>query len=214
MGRMASQEINGFEGQSLVQSSVHNFFSIGSVEGYSGTFSDALLLEIRQNEDVDFVEYDQVMKAFSPIISERVARTSATWGLQRISQRESLPVGPNATLTAKKLDYVYNANPSELGKGSNVYVLDTGIFLDHQEFNGKAVWGTTTAWFSTDADLQGHGTHCSGSIAGDKYGVAPEANLTAVKVLGDDGSGMTSWIIKGIQWVVKQNTERRIISMR
>lgn len=51
-------------------------------------------------------------------------------------------------------------------------------------------------------DGHGHGTHCAGTAAGKTYGVAKNANLIAVKVLSDNGSGLTSDIIDGLNWVI------------
>merc|ERR1711939_338978 len=48
----------------------------------------------------------------------------------------------------------------------------------------------------------GHGTHCAGSVAGITYGVAKEANVIAVRVLNDAGSGSTSGIVEGINWMM------------
>lgn len=44
------------------------------------------------------------------------------------------------------------------------------------------------------------GTHCAGTAAGHKFGVAKEANLIAVRVLNNLGTGSTSGIIEGINW--------------
>jgi cerevisin len=41
-------------------------------------------------------------------------------------------------------------------------------------------------------DGNGHGTHCAGTVAGTRWGVAKKAKVKAVKVLADDGSGSTS----------------------
>lgn len=64
------------------------------------------------------------------------------------------------------------------------------------------MWGTNTAPNSSDEDKVGHGTHVAGTIGGTKYGVAKRCTLIAVKVLGDNGSGSVSSVIKGLQWAV------------
>ena len=55
---------------------------------------------------------------------------------------------------------------------------------------------------SSDTDKKGHGTHVAGTVGGTKYGIAKKCNLIAVKVLGDNGSGATSGVIKGVEWAV------------
>lgn len=57
----------------------------------------------------------------------------------------------------------------------------------------------------SNIDGNGHGTHCAGTAGGHKYGVAKEANLVAVRVLNNLGTGSTSGIIDGINWYVINN---------
>ena len=91
------------------------------------------------------------------------------------------------------------------GNGVKVAVLDTGI-ASHPDL--EIAGGTSFIPGSTGYDdLNGHGTHCAGVVAAKHnsigvVGVAPEASLYAVKVLGDNGSGNTSWIIAGMEWCV------------
>jgi subtilisin family serine protease len=70
-----------------------------------------------------------------------------------------------------------------------------------QQFGGRAIWGNNFISGSPDTDENGHGTHCSGTIAGSTYGVSKAATLVAVKVLDASGSGTNSGVISGIQWV-------------
>ena len=115
---------------------------------------------------------------------------NAPWGLARISHRSSLSFG-----TFNK--YLYSADG---GEGVDVYVIDTGTNTEHVDFEGRAHWGKTIPANSKDADGNGHGTHCSGTIAGKKYGVAKKANVYAVKVLKSNGSGTMSDVVKGVEW--------------
>jgi cerevisin len=90
------------------------------------------------------------------------------------------------------------------GEGVDVYVVDTGINVGHVEFEGRASWGTTIPQNDIDEDGNGHGTHCAGTIASRKYGVAKAANVIAVKVLGSNGSGTMSDVVAGVLWAAEQ----------
>lgn len=74
----------------------------------------------------------------------------------------------------------------------------------HKDFEGRVSWGTTFP-SDDDSDSVGYGTHYAGTIGSKTYGVAKKANLVAVKVLNNQGSGTNSNIIKGIQCVAKKN---------
>lgn len=62
------------------------------------------------------------------------------------------------------------------------YLVDTGINYGHQDFQGRASPGYNAYPGVPFVDVNGHGTHCAGTIAGKVYGVAKRANLIAVKV--------------------------------
>ena len=89
------------------------------------------------------------------------------------------------------------------GDGVDVYVVDTGINIDHVEFEGRASWGKTIPQNDVDEDGNGHGSHCAGTIASRKYGVAKKAHVIAVKVLGSNGSGSMSDVVAGVAWAAK-----------
>jgi subtilisin len=104
------------------------------------------------------------------------------------------------------------------GSGIKVAILDTGIDNRHPDISNNFTNGVnfTTNNLNDHMDRQGHGTHVAGIIAGTNndfgiVGVAPEAELYSVKVLGDDGSGSIEGIVKGIDWAISQ--EMDIISM-
>lgn len=88
----------------------------------------------------------------------------------------------------------------------HTYVVDTGIDISHPEFEGRAEWLANFA-DSEDSDCQSHGTHCAGLIGSKTYGSCKDAKLFAVKVLDCRGSGSTSSVISGIDYVFKRHQQ-------
>ncbi|MCH8977947.1 MAG: S8 family serine peptidase [Armatimonadetes bacterium] len=94
------------------------------------------------------------------------------------------------------------------GFGVNVAILDSGIDYTHPDLDGNYAGGYDFANNDSDPkDDNGHGTHVAGTVAAEDndfgvVGVAPEANLYAVKVLGSSGGGSYSDVIAGLQWCV------------
>lgn len=129
---------------------------------------------------------------------EHETEKNAPWGLARISHRDSLSFG-----TWNK--YLYSADG---GEGVDVYVIDTGTNYKHVDFEGRAHWGKTIPSGDADEDGNGHGTHCSGTVAGKKYGVAKKAEVYAVKVLRSNGSGTMSDVVKGVEYAVQAHNEQ------
>ena len=131
-------------------------------------------------------------------------RINANWGLDRIDQ-ENLPLD--------KAPYSSYFN----GLGSNIYILDTGINKDHFEFQGNRDVRTIFSAINSEpieGDFNGHGTHVASSSAGLTVGVAPGANIYAVKVLSGGGGGSTTGVIKGIAQAVKHSRgEPSVLSM-
>ncbi|KAA8633244.1 hypothetical protein SMACR_01351 [Sordaria macrospora] len=172
--------------------------------GYSGHFDEDTIEAVRMHPDVEYIERDSVVHTMS--ISEDVdaegkcdsdIEKSAPWGLARISHRDTLSFA-----TFNK--YLYAA---EGGEGVDAYVIDTGTNTEHVDFEGRAKWGKTIPNGDADVDGNGHGTHCSGTIAGKKYGVAKKANVYAVKVLRSNGSGTMADVVAGVEWAAKSHIE-------
>jgi subtilisin family serine protease len=136
-------------------------------------------VDLRADADVQFVEVVQEY-------SVDVTQSPATWGLDRIDQA-SLPLNNSFTYT-------------RTGAGVKAYIIDTGIRLTHNEFGGRATWGTNAVGGPND-DCHGHGTHVAGTVGGSTYGVAKAVALVAVKVLNCSGSGSTTAVVNGINWV-------------
>jgi hypothetical protein len=107
-------------------------------------------------------------------------------------------------------------SPPFTGRGARIYVLDTGIYKEHNDFGTRASYGEDFVGEDDLGDGHGHGTHCASIAAGGMYGIAPEAEIVAVKVLSKFGSGSTTGVIKGVQWAVKDGRGTRqpvVISM-
>jgi len=94
--------------------------------------------------------------------------------------------------------------PTTAGTGVVVYVVDTGVYLQHTDFDGRATFGWKAEASWSDEDRNGHGTHVASTSAGKAYGVARSAAIVAVKVLGDNGSGTFAGVVGGVDWVVGQ----------
>lgn len=159
----------------------------GVLSGFAGYFLDSTVELLRKSPHVAFVEQDSIVHAL-----DIATQNGAPWGLARVSHREKLSLG-----SFNK--YLYD---SEGGEGVISYVIDTGVLDTHEEFEGRA---KLIADIPNDGALDGngHGTHCSGTIIGKTYGVAKKAHLRGVKVLGANGSGSMSDVVKGVEVATK-----------
>lgn len=101
-----------------------------------------------------------------------------------------------------RADYNY---PNQAGQGVDVYVIDTGININHVDFEGRARWGVTTVPGAPNTDDNGHGTFVAGVIGSRTFGVAKKVSLIAVKGLNREGTSTLSQILAALDWVIKQN---------
>jgi subtilisin family serine protease len=164
-----------------------------AVNGFAGTLNAGQLNALRHNPAVAYVEADGEVHA-------SVIQTGATWGLDRIDQRDR----PLSTT----FSYL------NTGAGVRAYIVDTGIRLTHTELAGRAVTGydAVTAG-GTATDCNGHGTHVAGTVGGTTYGVAKAATLVAVRVLGCNGSGTNAGVIAGVDWVANNHVKPAVANM-
>jgi len=171
----------------------------GGVPFFQVRASEAALEEVIavSNGVIEFIEPDLPVYAMEV---EAESSQAATWGLNKIGADSR----------------------SNRGSGANIYILDTGIRTSHDEFGARA---SSALDYSTGrrqechgqsdcaVDRQGHGTHCAGTAAGMTLGVAPEASVFAIKVLGDNGSGSSSWGIGSLDWVASSAMRPAVASM-
>ncbi|MBA2525230.1 MAG: S8 family peptidase [Pyrinomonadaceae bacterium] len=157
-----------------------------ALKGFSVRMSERQAAKLAADPRVEFVEEDSEVEA-------SVTQTGATWGLDRIDQR-NLPLDGN---------YTYNFT----GAGITAYIIDTGIRAAHTQFGGRVISGFTAINDGQGTnDCNGHGTHVAGTVGSSTYGVAKNVSLVAVRVLDCNGSGTNSGVIAGVDWVTSNHT--------
>lgn len=126
--------------------------------------------------------------------SKNNASKSDNWGLARISRKQN----DFKNKYPYKSDYKYKVT----GENVDVYVVDSGVD-DHPELEDRL-----THLFGNKGDDNGHGTHVATTIAGKKYGVAKDASVYNVCVLGDNGVGSPNVIIDGLEAVLEHHQDK------
>lgn len=156
-----------------------------ALKGFSVRMPEAQAARLANDPRVAFVEEDGV-------VSLVATQTNATWGLDRIDQRD-LP-----------LNSTYNFNAT--GAGVTAYIIDTGIRATHVDLAGRVISGFTAIndGLGTN-DGNGHGTHVSGTVGGTTWGVAKNVTLVAVRVLDSSGNGTNSGVIAGVDFVTSNH---------
>jgi aqualysin 1 len=165
-----------------------------AVKGFAARIPKQAIEGLSHNPNIASIEEDAVMELTD------VQTPAPSWGLDRIDQRSSTLDG----------SYAYANN----GAGVSVYIIDSGIRTTHVDFGGRAS-GAFTAINDGNGtnDCSGHGTHVAGTVGGRTYGVAKAVRLYAVRVLGCDGSGSTSGVIAGVDWVTKNHVAPAVANM-
>jgi aqualysin 1 len=160
-----------------------------ALRGFAARLSAQQIATLEADLNVAYVERDGVMAIVQ----------SLPWGINKIDADASSTKAGNGT-----------------GAISNVraYIIDTGIYA-HRDLNLVRHVNFATG---PNSDCNGHGTHVAGTVAArdntvDVVGVAPGVPLTGVKVLGCSGSGSTSGVIKGVDWVTANAQKPAVANM-
>lgn len=163
-----------------------------ALRGFAARLTAEQIRRLENDPMVSYVEADGTMIAIAQVIPYGITK-----------------VGAVASPTANAGD----------GKGAitnvNAYIIDTGIDTTHTDLN---VVNHVNFASGPNKDCNGHGTHVSGTVGAidntsDVVGVAPGINLTGVKVLGCGGSGTTSGVIKGVDWVTANAAKPAVANM-
>ncbi len=152
-------------------------------------------------ERISALRKDPRVKAVSLDQRTQIAgvQPAPPWGLDRIDQREAL------------LDDSYSYDSS--GVGATVYVVDSGVRMDHADFEGRVRSGYDFVDGDANAtDCNGHGTHVAGTVGGAKYGVAKQVEMVSLRVFDCGGSGWSTDTIAAFDWVVSHKQGPAVIN--
>lgn len=162
-----------------------------AIRGFAARLTARQIDALESDPMVDYVEADGTMTTSAQTLP---------WGIDRIDADVSSTIANNGSGAVTNV---------------NAYIIDTGIDTGHADLN---IVRHVNFAGGQNRDCNGHGTHVAGTVAAkdnaaDVVGVAPGAPLTGVKVLGCSGSGSTSGVIKGIDWVTANAVKPAIANM-
>jgi subtilisin family serine protease len=165
-----------------------------ALKGFAADIPDERINELMSDPRIEYIEPDQEVHTCTQTLD---------WGVSAIGGDSSSTVSGDGTGTVT---------------GVRIYIIDTGIQTNHPDLN--VVGGINYSGGSSNnyGDGNGHGTHVAGIAAArdnSSYtvGVAPGAPLYAVRVLGSNGSGTTSGVIAGVNWVKQQKLNNPSVPM-
>lgn len=170
-----------------------------TLSGFAAELTDDQVEELRRDPRVLAIEQD----SYIYLDSDGTSQDYATWGLDRIDQRDRL------------LDRAYAYHST--GNGVTAYILDSGIYFAHSEFGGRASLGhdfifehypeATDPTQGPGEDCMGHGTHVAGTLGGTTYGVAKDVALISVRVFDCTGRTNRSLYIAAVDWITQDAEE-------
>tara|TARA_R110002012_G_scaffold313731_3_gene525723 strand:+ start:7693 stop:8814 length:1122 start_codon:yes stop_codon:yes gene_type:complete len=173
-----------------------------AIQGFSANLPPQALARVQAaNPNIAYCEQDQIF-TIPPIRAD--AKPGSGGGVQ---PAQETPWG------------IARVNGGAAGTFATAWVIDTGIDLDHPDLNVDVVRSRSFLDRDTNPDDQnGHGTHVSGTIAAldnaiGVIGVAPGAPVVAVRVLDRRGSGTTSGVIAGVDYVAQYGRPGDVANM-
>lgn len=156
-------------------------------DGFLVKLPDIAANALKKNPNILIIEKDAPVEGFD---IQGIQSPTPSWGLDRVDQRE--PLGTTSSFGYRSA-----------GTGSTIYIVDTGVY-PHDDIKARL----STSGFSAisdgngPVDCNGHGTHVAGTAAGTQYGIAKNAKIVPVRVLGCTGFGSFSQVIAGLEWIL------------
>ncbi|WP_456476920.1 S8 family peptidase [Oceanithermus sp.] len=168
-----------------------------------------------------------ILRSLTPEQAEALARDPRVYALSPDREVQAFRGGPPSSdepegqVVPWGIDRIGATTTISKGAGVSVYVVDTGIKVGHEDLTNyvsddgyAAVTCKGSGCAAPWDDDNGHGTHVAGTVGATDndvgvIGVAPQATLHAVKVLSNTGSGSTTGIIAGIEWVIEHDNGGR-----
>lgn len=183
---------------------VRMIYNNSAFYGFAASMKSHCLDLLANMTDVKLVEpaVSVANAALVPRARAYDTRANSPWGLQRISTAAVVGGNPD------QMDYTYSYANGGLGAGSDIYIIDTGIYTEHKVFTdnrAKNIW----SFEGSGTDQDGHGTHVAGTAAGDILGVASKANVYGLKALDSEGGGLSSNVVAAIDLIVRQHDARK-----
>jgi hypothetical protein len=165
-----------------------------ALNGFAATIPERAIPALLRNPLVQSVAQDGVVRVST-------VQSDPPWNLDRIDQRD-IPLDD-------QFDY------AATGAGVNVYVIDSGIRYDHEEFGGRASLAIDVVGglASPGSDCYSHGTHVAGTIGGATYGVAKGVTLKSARVFDCAGNGTWSGVIAAVDWVTANHVKPAVANM-
>lgn len=162
-----------------------------AIRGFAARLSISQLAALEQNPLVDYIELDGDVWTTAQTLP---------WGIDRINADASSTQAGDGSGTVS---------------GVTAYIIDTGVDTGHADLN---VVGHRNFAGGQNRDCNGHGTHVAGTVGArdntsDVVGVAPGVSLYGVKVLGCNGSGSISGVVKGVDWVTANRVLPAVANM-
>ncbi|XP_022111244.1 uncharacterized protein LOC110990508 [Acanthaster planci] len=181
-------EVEDFDQLGRVQEEIEDIFSIFRAPAPKITKLEILmpvlmlkipqhiLTRVRAIEGVEYIHEDSILTLFG-------SQNNPPWGIDRIDSRSGR-------------DGVFNYNDDAQGEGANIFIVDSGVNINHQAFGGRA------SLLFGEKDVGGHGTHCAGIAGADIYGIARKAKIYSCNVCS--GGCWSNTIASALDYIVQK----------